>query len=111
MNKVDASSPKQIADAIKTVNQTLELRSKVGITILWDLFDAPNHTLTRTDIEAKHGDVLDLHFGWFCQRVAGELGDANPPAFALTNHLIDGEKPQVFTLKPSVVAAMPKRAK
>jgi hypothetical protein len=111
MDRVDSSSPKQIADAIKTVNQTPSLRNQVGATILWDLYDAPNHTLSRAEIEAKHGDVLDLHFGWYCRRVAEELGDENPPAFALTNHLIENGKPQVLTLKPSVIAAMPPRKK
>jgi hypothetical protein len=50
--------------------------------------------------------VLDLHFGWFCRRVAEELGVEEPDALALVDYWTDAEGRQMLTLKPSVVLAL-----
>ncbi len=76
-NLVDESTPAAIAKAIKHVNQTPGLRIKPGIEALWALYRAPGHTLPRQMIEKEFG-AFDLHFGWFCRRVAEELGAENP---------------------------------
>jgi hypothetical protein len=102
---VDASSPDQIAKAIVTVNQTLGLRH-IGLDALWKLYYAPNHTMTRAELEMKFG-LLEDHFGLYCRRVAEELGAKDPPdALALVNASQDEDGFEVLTLKPSVVTAI-----
>ncbi len=102
---VDSSSPIAIAEAIKRVNRTPGLRIQPGIDALWMIFKAPHNTIKRAALEAKLG-ALDLHFGWFCRRVAEELGVNNPDALALVDYATDDDGDQVLTLKPAVVAAM-----
>jgi hypothetical protein len=101
---VDAASPDAIARAIKRVNQTPGFRIKPGAGALWALFNAPDHTLSRVALKKEFG-ALDLHFGWFCRRVAEELGIDDPPPFALANSTVDADG-QRLTLKPAVVSAM-----
>jgi hypothetical protein len=103
--KVDASSWVQIAKAIQKVNQSPGPRTRNGADALWKLYQAPNHTLARADLEKEFG-ALDLHFGWFCRRVAEELGANNPDALTLVNSSQDENGSQSFTLKSSVVAAI-----
>jgi hypothetical protein len=102
---VDASDPKAIVAAIKTVNQTPGLRIEPGARALFRLFQAPGHTLTRPELEKEFG-ALDLHFGWFCRRVAEELGEIDPDSFALVDSIREDDGTQRLTLKPSVVEAM-----
>lgn len=104
---VDQSSVDAIATAIRRVNQTPGLRIRTGADALWALYGAPDHTLTRHQLEQKFG-ALDLHFGWFCRRVAEELGAEQPDAFALVNQRGAGAD-QSLTLKRAVVAAMEAR--
>ena len=101
---VDASSPDQIAKAIVTVNQALGLR-QIGLDALWKLYYAPNHTMTRAELEIRFG-LLEDHFGLYCRRVAEELGANDPDALALVNSSQDENGSQSFTLKSSVVAAI-----
>jgi hypothetical protein len=105
---VDSSSPAQIAKAIVKVNQTPGLR-RIGIDVLWKLYYAPNHTLTRAELEKEFG-LLENHFGLFCRRVAEELGANDPDALALVNSSQDEDGAQVLTLKPSVVTAIKSHA-
>ena len=105
---VDSSSPAQIAKAIVKVNQTPGLR-RTGIDVLWKLYYAPNHTLTRAELEKEFG-LLENHFGLFCRRVAEELSANDPDALALVNSSHDDDGYQVFTLKPSVVTAIKSHA-
>src|SRR3984893_15072760 len=106
---VDASSPDQIAKAIVTVNQALGLR-QIGLDALWKLYYAPDHTMTRAELEIKFG-LLEDHFGLYCRRVAEELGaDDAPDALALVNSSQDGDRVEFLTLKPSVVTAIKSHA-
>jgi hypothetical protein len=105
---VDASSPAQIAKAIVTVNQTLGLRH-IGLDALWKLYYAPNHTMTRAELEIRFG-LLEDHFGLYCRRVAEELGANDPDALALVNSSQDEHGVVVLTLKPSVVTAIKSHA-
>ena len=102
---VDTSSPELIAKAIKKINATPGLRIEPGIKALWDIYNAPDHAMTRSAIETKYG-AFDLHFGWFCRRVAEELGANNPDVLALVDYTADESGSQLLKLKPSVVAAM-----
>ena len=104
---VDASSPAQIAKAIVKVNQTTGLR-RTGIDVLWKLYYARNHTLTRAELEKEFG-LLENHFGLFCRHVAEELG-ADPDLLALVNSSHDNNGYEVLTLKPSVVTAIKSHA-
>ena len=104
---VDRSDPAAIATAIKSVNSDPGRRIKPGIEALWDILKSPKHTVKRSVLEQKYG-ALDLHFGWFCRRVAEELGANEPDVFALVDYSLNDEGEQLLTLKPSVVAAMPK---
>jgi hypothetical protein len=101
---VDASEPAAIAKAIKLVNQTPGLRIRTGAEALWRIFKAPGHTLARSELEKEFG-ALDLHFGWFCRRVAEELGVDDPDTFALCDSSKDEDGDQLLTLKHSVVVA------
>ena len=69
------------------------------------LFKAPNPSMTRGEMDNKFG-AFDLHFGWFCRRVAEELGEKYPDALALVDYSNGVGKDQVLTLKSSVVAAI-----
>lgn len=102
---VDSSSPERVGRAIKKVNQTPGLRIKSGADPLWALYKAPEHTLRRVELEAKFG-AFDLHFGWFCRRVAEELGANKPDVLALVDYAVDEHGKQILTLKPAVVAGM-----
>jgi hypothetical protein len=102
---VDASEPESIAKAIRMVNATPGLRIQPGIEALWAIYNAPDHAMTRSSIEKEFG-AFDLHFGWFCRRVAEELGANNPDVLALVDYTADESGSQVLKLKPSVVAAM-----
>lgn len=102
---VDASSPQRTGDAIRFVNKTPGLRIQPGIDALWTLYRAPNHTMLRSEIETRYG-ALDLHFGWFCRRVAEELGANNPDVLALVDYSTDDAGQQLLTLKPAVAAAL-----
>jgi hypothetical protein len=105
---VDASSPAQIAKAIVTVNQTLGLRH-IGLDALWKLYYAPNHTMTRAELEIRFG-LLEDHFGLYCRRVGEELGANDPDALALVNSSQDEHGVVVLTLKPSVVTPIKSHA-
>jgi hypothetical protein len=105
---VDASSPAQIAKAIVKVNRTLEQRH-VGLDALWKLYYAPQHTMSRAELEKEFG-VLENHFGLFCRRVAEELGANVPDPLPLVNSSQDDDGRLVFTLKPSVVTAIKSHA-
>ena len=59
---VDASSPDQIAKAIVTVNQALGLR-QIGLDALWKLYYAPNHTMTRAELEWVRRLIADIKDG------------------------------------------------
>lgn len=107
---VDSSSPEQIAKAILKVNSTPGLRIQPGIEALWTLFNGPNHTMLRSEMNAKYG-AFDLHFGWFCRRVAEELGETSPDVLALVNYSVDANGAQLLTLKASVVAALSRNPK
>ncbi|HJU18490.1 MAG TPA: hypothetical protein VJ770_18725 [Stellaceae bacterium] len=102
---VDACSSEEIKAAIKIVNRTLGLRSKVGLEALWLLFKAPKHTLSHQEL-ADRFKAPGWHFGWFCRRIAEELGDENPSEYALTDRWTAEDGTLMLTLKPSVVAAM-----
>lgn len=102
---VDASAPALIASAIKKVNSTPGLRIQSGAKALWKIYKASNHTMRRVDLESEFG-ALDLHFGWFCRRVAEELGSNDPDVFALVDYTTDHDGSPALTLKPAVVAAM-----
>ena len=102
---VDTSDPQSIARAIRKVNVTPGLRIQPGIDALWALYEAPDHTMTRSSIEKEYG-AFDLHFGWFCRRVAEELGANNPDVLALVDYAADEAGSQVLKLKASVVAAL-----
>jgi hypothetical protein len=56
-------------------------------------------------MERDYG-AFDLHFGWFCRRVAEELGANEPDVLALVDYSVDPSGARVLTLKPGVVAAM-----
>jgi hypothetical protein len=102
---VDKASSTAIAAAIKKVNQTPGLRIRTGAEALWTLFRAPNHSMARGELDKRFG-AFDLHFGWFCRRVAEELGVSEPDALALVDYSNGKGATQVLTLKSSVVAAM-----
>jgi hypothetical protein len=102
---VDASTPEAIAVAIKKVNSTPSLRIRTGAEALWKIFNAPNHSLPRRELEKQFG-ALDLHFGWFCRRVAEELGANSPDAFALVDYDENEDDGRLLSLKPSVAAAI-----
>jgi hypothetical protein len=101
---VDSRSPAQIAEAILKVNQTPELR-RAGLDALWKLYYAPEHTLTRAELEKDFG-VFEDHFGLYCQSVADELGANNPDPLALVDFSEDEDGLAVVTLKESVVTAI-----
>jgi hypothetical protein len=102
---VDASAPAAITAAIMEVKSTPGLRIQPGIDALWKIFQAANHSMPRAELEKQFG-ALDLHFGWFCRRVAEQLGANEPDAFALVDHSTDANGDAVLTLKPAVVSAM-----
>lgn len=102
---VDASSPAAISAAIRKVNSTPGLRIQPGAKALWKIFNAQKHTIGRIELE-NHFGALDLHFGWFCRRVAEELGANDPDVFALVDYSTDEGGSQLLTLKPAVAAAM-----
>jgi hypothetical protein len=101
---VDSCSPAQIAQAIVKVNKTLTLRY-AGLDALWKLYYAPEHRLARTELEKEFG-LFEDHFGFYCQRVAQELGADDPDPRALVNSSRDQDGFEVLTLKPSVVSAI-----
>ena len=101
---VDSRSPAQIAKAILKVNRTPELR-RAGLDALWKLYYAPEHTLTRADLEKEFG-VLEDHFGLYCRSVAEELGANDPDPLALVDSSEDEDGLAVVTLKKSVVTAI-----
>jgi hypothetical protein len=101
---VDASSPAQIAKAIVKVNQTPELRH-AGLGALWKLYYAPEHSLTRSELEREFG-VLEDHFGLYCRRVAEEVGAKHLDTLPLVDSSQDKDGFEIITLKPSVVMAI-----
>jgi hypothetical protein len=103
-NAVDVSPPYMIASAIRKVSKTPGLRIKPGSEVLWALFNAPEHSLPRAALAEKH--QVDLHFGWFCKRVAEELGAGSPDTLALVDVSTGPDGAQTLTLKPAVAAAM-----
>jgi hypothetical protein len=103
-NIIDNSSPEAIWAAMQKVNQTRGLRDRTGIEALWRVFRAPHYSMPYEQLVAQFG-APNLHFGWFCRRVAEELGVNDPGEFALMDRSSeDGQL--VLTLKPSVVAAL-----
>lgn len=106
---VDKSTTAEVTAAIKRVNQTPGLRIKPGTEALWALYKAPNHTLPRQVIDSTFG-AFDLHFGWFCRRVAEELGVEEPDTLALVDRSQAEDGSELLTLKPSVVAALAQAA-
>lgn len=108
---IDTSSPEAISQAIKKVNQTPGLRDRTGIEALWHVFYSPDHTMPYDELVAQFG-APNLHFGWFCRRVAELLGANNPAEYALMNHSTSADgKTLLLTLKPSVVAALKTKVK
>jgi hypothetical protein len=102
---VDRSDLQSISRAIRKINATPGLRIQPGIDALWALYNSPDHTMTRSSIEKQYG-AFDLHFGWFCRRVAEELGANNPDVLALVDYATDEAGSQILKLKASVAAAM-----
>ncbi len=102
---VDDAPPVMIAQAIKTVNNTPGLRIKTGLEALWVIYKAPQHQIDRSHLQEKFG-AFNAHFGWFCRRVAEQVGDTEPGEFALVDQSTGAEGQTIFTLKPSVVLAM-----
>jgi hypothetical protein len=101
---VEARSPAQIAKAIVKVNKTPELR-RAGLGALWGLYYAPKNSLSRAEFEREFG-LFEEHFGLYSQRVAEELGDADPDALALVDSSQNEDGFEIVTLKPSVVTAI-----
>jgi hypothetical protein len=62
-----------------------ELR-RAGFGVLWKLYYAAEHSLTRLELERAFGELED-HFGLYCRRVAEELGATALDAFPLVNSL------------------------
>jgi hypothetical protein len=110
MTAVDRATPEQIREAIQMVQNNPATYSKVGLSVAWELANAPDHRRSRSELEAKFGDVLDLHFGWFSRRVAEALGDPDPPAFALADKRDDDALGGLFVLKNNVVKALKPRS-
>jgi hypothetical protein len=104
-NIIDNSSPEAIWTAIHKVNQTPGLRDRTGIEALWRVFHAPHRSLPYEQLVAQFG-APNLHFGWFCRRVAEELGISNPGEYALMDRSTSEDGRLLLTLKPSVVAAL-----
>jgi hypothetical protein len=75
------------------------------LDVLWKLYYAANHTLTRAELEQEFG-VLEDHFGLFCRCVAVELGADDPDSLALVNSSPAEDGREALTLKPCVVAAI-----
>lgn len=107
---VDLATPEQVAAALKAVNKDTNRRSTHGMQVLWELYGAPGYRMATRDLEAKYGGI-NTNFGWLCKRVAEELGSQEPDEFALADRSEDEHGYQVLTLKPNVVAAMPKKGK
>jgi hypothetical protein len=101
---VETSSPAQIARAIVKVNKAPG-PTRAGLDVLWKLYYAANHTLTRAELEQEFG-VLEDHFGLFCRCVAVELGADDPDSLALVNSSPAKDGREALTLKPCVVAAI-----
>jgi|SRR5580700_8843030 hypothetical protein len=101
---VETSSPAQIARAIVKVNKAPG-PTRAGLDVLWKLYYATNHTLTRAELEQEFG-VLEDHFGLFCRCVAVELGADDPDSLALVNSSPAEDGREALTLKPCVVAAI-----
>ena len=80
---IDSHSPAQIAKAIVKVNAAPELR-RAGLSALWRLYHAPEHSLSRVELENEFG-LLEKHFGLYSRGVAQQLGVDNPDEFALVN--------------------------
>jgi hypothetical protein len=104
-NIIDNSSPEAIWAAIQKVNQTRGLRDRTGIEALWRVFRAPHYSMPYEQLVAQFG-APNLHFGWFCRRVAEELGVNDPAEYALMDRSTSEDGQLVLTLKPSVVAAL-----
>jgi hypothetical protein len=107
-NIVDLCSPARIAEAIVKVNQVPELRH-AGLGVLWKLYYAAEHSLTRLELESAGGE-LENHFGLYCRRVAEELGATALDALPLVNSSRGNHGLEVITLKPAVVTAIEKYA-
>jgi hypothetical protein len=58
LNVVDSCSPAHIAEAIVKVNQVPELRG-AGLGVLWKLYYAAEHSLTRLELERAFGELED----------------------------------------------------
>jgi hypothetical protein len=69
------------------VNKTPKLR-RAGLRALWKLYCAPQHSVTRAELENEFG-LFD-----------------NPGALALVNSSQNGDGVEMLTLKPSVVLAI-----
>src|ERR1700724_1744276 len=80
---IDLRSPAHIAEAIVKVNKTFGLH-RTGMNVLWKLYYAPNHALTRAELQKEFG-LLEDHFGLFCRRVTQVLGADDSDALALVN--------------------------
>jgi len=101
---VETSSPAQIARAIVKVNKAPG-PTRAGLDVLWKLYYATNHTLTRAELEQEFG-VLEDHFGLFCRCVAVELGADDPDSLALVNSSPAEDGREALTLKPCVLTAI-----
>ena len=101
---IDSCSPAQIAKAIVEVNKTPELRHH-GLSALWKLYYAPEHSLARVELEKEFG-LLEEHFGLYSRGVAKQLGVDNPDKFALVTSSQNDDGIEMLTLKPSVVSAI-----
>lgn len=102
---VDSSSPAEIKAAIMSVQADPQKRSEVGIKALWALFRAPDRTLPHDQLVTEF-KAPEWHFGWFCKRVAEDLGDNDPTEYALTDRWTAPDGRWMLRLKPSVVKAM-----
>jgi hypothetical protein len=109
-NIIDNSSPEEISKAIHKVNQTPGLRDRAGIEALWKVFHAPHSSMPYDELVAQFG-APNLHFGWFCRRVAEELSVNDPAEYALMDRSTSADGKLLLTLKPSVVAALSTKVK
>lgn len=108
MSLIESSSLAQIRAAIEGVqdNRRDNRTIQPGLTVLSKFLAAPKYTLSYDELISLVGKELTWRFGWFCERVAGKLGDADPPMYALTDRCYGEDGKVVLTLKSRIVAAL-----
>jgi hypothetical protein len=101
--KIDGSAPKAIRDAINKV-LAMPGNHRHGEKVLNSLVKAPGNQMSRQALWTQFGaGALSLQFGRLCRRVALEVGDPDPPPYALTDTISLGDGTKALRLKPSVV--------